>query len=107
MKYILLGVIVLTVAGCASTEQEQPVGQYCYTDQEITRSNGEEVSSETVVQCSDKPKVNHVTRSAGVAEQCRSYTHQVLINGRTKNVKGFLCRFPNGVWEPVNGAFSY
>lgn len=107
MKLITLLSASLILVGCASKPVEQPQGQYCYTEQEITRNNGEDVSSETVVQCSDKPKVNHVTRSAGVASQCRSYTHTVRINGRSKNVKGFLCKFPNGRWEPVNGAFSY
>jgi len=107
MKFIFLGVAVLLVVGCASTEREQPDGQYCYTDQEITQSNGEEVSSETVITCSDRPKANHLTRSEGVADQCRSYTHTIRVNGVNKNVKGFLCRFPNGVWEPVNGAFAY
>lgn len=109
MRFFLVALVAVLLSACASSNKEsvKPNGQYCYTEQEITRSNGKDVSSETVVQCSDKPKVNHVTRSAGVAEQCRSYTHQVVVNGRTKNVKGFLCKFPNGVWEPVNSAFSY
>jgi len=107
MRLFVMVAVVGILAGCASKTPEQSQGQYCYTDQEITKSNGETVSSQTVVQCSDKPKVNHLTRSAGIADQCRSYTHTVRINGRNKNVKGFLCRFPNGIWEPVNGAFSY
>lgn len=108
MKNLFVLVTVsIFVAACASTSEEQPIGQYCYTDQEITVKNGEEVASESVIQCSDKPKVNHVTRSAGVAGECRSYIHKIRRNGVTKNVKGFLCRFPDGTWEPVNGVFAY
>lgn len=107
MKTLILALILATVVGCASTEQEQPIGQYCYTDQEIVRSNDEEVSSETVIECSDRPKVNHLTRSAGVAEECRTYTTTISRNGVRKNVKGFLCKFPGGVWEPVNRVYAH
>ena len=108
MKLMLTIASAVFVTACASSSPEvADSSQYCYTDQEITKNNGETVSSETVVQCSDKPKVNHVTRSAGVADQCREYTHTVRINGRNKNVKGLLCRFDNGVWEPVNDVYRY
>lgn len=99
----------LALAGCSSAPQVTNVptqGQYCYTDKEIVNKDGVS-SSETIVTCSDKPKVNHVTRSAGIANECREYYHTITINGVPKNVKGFFCRFPNGRWEPVNGVFSY
>jgi len=107
MRLFVVVALAGILAGCASKTPETLQGQYCYTDQEITKSNGETVSSETIVKCSDKPKVNHVTRSAGVADTCRTYTHTVRINGRSRNVKGLLCRFSNGVWEPVNRVYSY
>lgn len=106
-KLFVLTTASFILAACATTEPDQTIGQYCYTDEEIVVSNGEQVESKTVVQCSDKPKVNHLTRSAGVADQCRSYTHTIRVNGVNKNVKGFLCRFPDGTWERVNGAFAY
>lgn len=108
MKYLALILVTIALTACASNSQrEDSIGQYCYTDQEITRSNGEEVASETVIKCSDRPKVNHLTRSAGVASECRSFTHTIQISGRNKNVKGFLCKFPDGNWERVNGAFAH
>jgi len=107
-KLLLTSIGLILLAGCSSSPKvaEQPMGQYCYTDQVIRDRDGT-VSSETQIVCSDKPKVNHVTRSAGVAQQCRSYTHVIQVQGVNKNVKGFLCRFPNGVWEPVNSVFAY
>lgn len=109
IKGVIMFVGAIALAGCSSTPQTASVpnqGQYCYTDQQIVNKNGVS-SSETVVTCSDKPKVNHVTRSAGVASQCSSYKHRVVINGVPKYVKGFLCKFPNGRWEPVNDVFAY
>jgi type IV pilus biogenesis protein CpaD/CtpE len=107
-KLVLTSVMLLFLAACSSKpKQPETIGQYCYTDQEITKIDGAEISSETIVKCSDRPKVNHLTRSAGVADQCRSYTHTIRVNGVNKNVKGFLCRFPGGTWERVNGAYAY
>jgi len=103
---MLLG--AFAVAGCSSTPEVANLsyGQYCYTDEQIVDKNGT-VSAEKIVTCSDKPKVNHLTRSAGVAQQCREYTQRLVINNEVKNVKGFLCKFPGGRWEPVNGVFAY
>jgi len=98
--------LLTSLAGCSSTPTTQPQGQYCFTEETITNTDGS-VSSETKIECSDKPKVNHLTKSAGVAQQCRSYIHTIQIQGVNRNVKGFLCKFPNGVWEPVNSAFAY
>lgn len=106
-KLLVLATVSVVLAACAGTKPSQPIGQYCYTDQELTVQNGERVSSETVVQCSDRPKVNHLTRSAGVAQECRTYTTTINRNGVRKNVKGFLCKFPGGVWEPVNDVYAY
>lgn len=107
MKLLFLIPAVL-LAACSSTMQvSDNAGQYCYTDEKIVRSSGDTVSSQTVIQCSDRPKVNHVTRSAGVAEECRTYTTVIARNGVRKNVKGFLCRFPGGVWEPVNDVYAH
>lgn len=107
MRYLML-LGAFAIAGCSSTPEvaNLPYGQYCYTDEQIVDKNGK-VSAEKIVTCSDKPKVNHLTRSAGVAQQCREYTQRLVINNEVKNVKGFLCKFPGGRWEPVNGVFAY
>lgn len=106
-KLFVLITASIILAACATTQPETTVGQYCYTDQEIKVQNGEQVFSQTLVNCSDRPKVNHLTRSAGVSDKCRSYTHTIQINGVNRNVKGFLCRFPDGTWEPVNDVYAH
>ena len=109
LKYLVFSIATISLlGGCSSTQTvaEQPIGQYCYTDETISNNNGT-VSSNTTVECSDKPKVNHVTRSAGVAQQCREYVHTIQVRGVNKNVKGFLCKFPGGRWEPVNSVYAY
>jgi hypothetical protein len=109
MKKLLLTAPILILTTACSSQPKEPdtVGQYCYTEEEIVVSNNEEVSSEIVVTCSDRPNVNHVTRSAGVAQECRSYTHTIQLNGVNRNVKGFLCKFPDGTWEPVNDVYAH
>ena len=106
-ELILVMLISVVLVGCASNQPEQPIGQYCYTDQTILVQNGNNVESQSLIQCSDRPKVNHVTRSAGVSRECRSYRHVIRQNGVNRHVKGFLCKFPDGTWEPVNGVFAY
>lgn len=107
-KLLVASISVAVLAGCSSTPEvaEQPIGQYCYTEERIVQENGS-VSSRSETICDDRPKVNHVTRSAGVAQQCREYSHVIQVQGINKNVKGFLCRFPNGRWEPVNSVYAY
>jgi len=107
MKGVAVAMASIIVAGCSTTIPEQPLGQYCYTDKELQVVDDEITSSKAVIKCSDKPKVNHVTRSAGVSKECRSYRHTIRQKGVTRHVKGFLCKFPDGTWEPVNGVFAY
>lgn len=104
----MICLLCLVLMGCSAAKQPEVAGgQYCYTDENIRIVDNEAVSSETNITCSDRPKVNHVTRSAGVAGECRSYRHKIQRRGVTKYVKGFLCRFPDGTWEPVNDVYAY
>ena len=99
MKLFILAVVSITVVGCSSTAPVADRGpQYCYTTQNIQTTNGERVESQTRVECSDKPGYWH--KQAGVAKQCRSFNKPVDIKGREKNVQGYMCQHPDGVWRP-------
>lgn len=39
-------------------------------------------------------------RSSG--ENCRDYTHEVVIDGKTQTVNGTACRKPDGTWRVLN-----
>lgn len=80
---------------------------YCYTDEKIEIQNGQTVNSKTTLDCTDKPRVEHFVKNQGIATQCRKYEQVVSIKGRQKNVKGFLCQFPDGSWEAVDGSYAY
>ena len=105
---LLLGAIALV--GCSTTPEivyQQPQ-QYCYTDQTIVNEN-DSVSSKTVLNCTDRPKVHHLNRDIGVAGMCRPYQREVVRpNGHTMNIRGVLCRDKlTGKWVPADPNLSY
>lgn len=109
MLKLLVPLVCLTsLAGCASNEVYQQEPQYCYTDEVIENTNGS-VSSKTVTTCSDKPKVNHLTRDIGVAGMCRSYNKPVTrSNGQSFVIRGVMCRDKiTGAWVPADPNLSY
>ena len=106
---VLSSIALISLGGCsATTTPKLDTAQYCYTDEKIeVNNNNKVVSSDTVVECSDKPKVRHFVKDAGIARKCRPYQTVVNIRGTQKNVQGFLCQFPNGTWQAVDGRYRY
>jgi hypothetical protein len=100
---------LISLGGCSSTTTPTlDTAQYCYTDEKIeVNNNNKIVSSNTVVECSDKPKVRHFVKDAGIARKCRPYQTVANIRGTQKNVQGFLCQFPDGTWQAVDGRYRY
>ena len=105
---VLSIILLISVGGCSSTPNlGTDTAQYCYTDEKIKIDNGNVINSQTVVECSDKPKVRHFVKDAGIAQRCRPYQTVVTIRGNPKNVQGFLCQFPDGTWQAVDGRYRY
>jgi uncharacterized lipoprotein len=106
-KYLLVSIALLS--GCSTTHEtfQQPE-QYCYTDQTIRNTDGV-VSSDTVLNCTDRPKVHHLNRDIGVAGMCRSYEKPVTRpNGSMFVIKGVLCRDKiSGAWVPADPNLAY
>lgn len=115
LKHFLLFLTTASLlAGCSShnvdlsQSYEHP---YCYTDEKIQLQNGTKVNSNTTVQCTDKPRIEHVVKDEAVASDCRM--SRPLIGNRNPQNYGstLLCRFtdPMGreIWRPVNEAFAY
>lgn len=108
-KLLAASIGIILLAGCSTThETYQQPEQYCYTDQTIVNNDGD-VSSKTVLNCTDRPKVHHLNRDIGVAGQCRSYTKPITRpNGSTIVIKGVLCRDKiSGAWVPADPNLSY
>lgn len=109
-KLLALTSAALIVAGCSGAPKvtyQQPQ-QYCYTDQTIRNSNGT-VSSDTVLNCTDRPKVHHLNRDIGVAGMCRSYEKPVYRpNGSLMMIRGVMCRDKlTGAWVPADPNLAY
>jgi hypothetical protein len=85
--------------------------QYCYTDEKIQIENGQNVNSKTTVQCSDKPRVEHIVKDAGLASDCRISRPINSNRNSIKSGKTMLCKFTDSMgevtWRPVNEAFAY
>jgi len=101
-----------SVVGCSSAPTHTAYEhQYCHTDEVIEIENGSSVSTRTKVQCTDKPRVEHVVKDAGVASDCRISRPLSVKGNNPKYGETLLCRFtdPMGktVWRPVNEVLAY
>jgi len=111
-RLILLLGAVLTVSACSSTPQYSyhDNQQYCYQTTEI-ETEGDTVRSKGLTQCTDKPRVEHVVKDAGVASDCRISRPLNTNRGDLKAGSTLLCKFTdhrgNTQWRTVNEAFSY
>ena len=111
IRFILIGVVLLFLTACSSTpEYTYSEDQYCYQTTKIY-TQGNNVSSEGITECTDKPRVEHVVKDAGVASDCRISRPLGMQHTDPKYGETLLCRFtdPMGktVWRPVNEAFAY
>lgn len=111
-KFLLIIGIMLTVSACSTSPQYSyhDNDQYCYQTTKIY-TNGENVSSQGVTECTDKPRVEHVVKDVGVASDCRISRPLNTSRSDPKAGETLLCRFTDHrghtVWRPVNAAFSY
>ena len=103
---------MLAISACSSSPQYSyhNDSQYCYQTTKIY-TKGNNVSSEGVTECTDKPRVEHVVKDFGVASDCR--ISRPINSNRSDSKAGetLLCKFtdPRGnvTWRPVNRAFAY
>lgn len=107
-KTFIIPLAILAVTSCSQkintlTEQGVP---YCYSTEVIVDNNGE-LNSTTVLECTDKPRVEHFVKDTGIAEECKPYYINYFIKNREVNVKGFMCKFPDGSWQAVDGRYAY
>ena len=101
---LLAGAVVL--AGCSTTQTTPTIigeaPQYCYTSQTIVTDNGEQVQSQTRVDCTDDPVEKVVSKRLGMSPNCGQYTYWMNIGGNNVQRKGISCQRPDGSWEILN-----
>jgi|TARA_R110000823_G_scaffold297303_1_gene417426 hypothetical protein len=112
MKLLALIGAMLTVSACSTTPQYEyhDNAQYCYQTTTI-ETKGNQVSSEGLTECSDKPRVEHVVKDVGLASDCRISRPLDTNRGDPKAGETMLCKFTDHrgqvTWRPVNAAFAY
>jgi hypothetical protein len=100
---ISLFIVVALLSGCSSTPQQVSEKQFCYTNKEIRVKNGSNVSSETLVKCSDDPIERIVIKRAGMAENCGWTSNWITLpSGRTVNDKYITCITEGGRMVRIN-----
>jgi hypothetical protein len=99
MKELFIAVVptlslacVMALTGCSSAPKvsaNKP--QYCNTSQTIKTKNGENVNSETIVECTDDIVKKLTIVKAGMVRECGQYTDWMKIKGKDVQYKSISC----------------
>lgn len=94
--FLIISLIVFT--GCSATKVADNPNrqQYCYADKTIKTIDGT-VSSESIVECTDRP-ANNWQLQLGISDDCRE--HYYTDSNGTKR-RGYVCQKFDGSWEIV------
>jgi hypothetical protein len=103
VKVILLALTVITVSGCASNKSVAELRpQYCYTNQSIELKNGEKVSSNTQVECTDDRTKQLFQARSGISKDCMEFFYALPLNGVMVQRRGYVCQKFSGSSEVFN-----
>ena len=111
-KLLSITIITVSIGACSSKPQYvyNTDDQYCYQTTKIY-TKGNNVSSEGLTECTDKPRMEHVVKDKGIASDCRISRPLGVSNHNPKYGETLLCKFsdPLGktVWRPVNESLAY
>lgn len=109
MKYlaILVGTIILT--GCSSASKELVVNEvpYCHTSSTTVLKDSTTSSSETVVECTDKPNpVAQWQANTMDGKRCGWAPQEFTLRGRTVISYTMACQLQDGSWMYVPNAMA-
>ena len=111
-KLLLLIILATSVAACSVHKPEYvDQGQYCYQTTKIY-TKGDDVRSEGLPECTDKPRVEHFVKTQGPAGDCRLSTMPFQVPGGSMKIgKSLICPFkqPDGTtqWSVVNEKYAF
>jgi len=121
----IISMIAIGAAACSSAQVEPVAYQpetICYEDDLFHQSASEELSGDDTdinseltqktiesktKHCSNKPRTEHILKDMGYVQECRNYYTSYRMAGRTRHVKGLLCKNANGEWSAVDQRYSY
>lgn len=96
---VLIGLAVLFLSGCSSPPKK--TSQFCHTYKNIEVKDGEHVSSQTTVNCSDDPIDRITLAKTGVAKNCGEFKYWMVLNGQPVERRAISCKKFDGTWEIV------
>jgi hypothetical protein len=101
---LVLILSLISLAGC-STKQYSYNAPYCYTDEQIVVTDGNQVSSSSVIECSDRPGEKAEIARAGIDKSCEEYWFTEIRYNKRVPVRGVRCEKLDGSWEvlDING----
>ncbi len=96
---VLVALVLLSACSSSKVDYKPP---YCYTDQTIKTTDGKAVSSETTLECSDRPGQQVAIQRAGIDNGCEEFWYTEIRNGQAVPVRGVRCERLDGSWEILN-----
>jgi len=103
MKYlaILIGAVVLT--GCSSASKELVTNEvpYCHTSSTTVLKDSTTSSSETVVECTDKPNPRAVFDNGYDMSKCGWARQSYPVGGKLVTSYTMACQMQDGSWTYV------
>lgn len=107
MKSLGLVLAVLVVSGCSSTPVRTTSAPYCHTSQTIETVNRSDVTSKTVVECTDDTVKRMTQVRMGIAPSCGEYKYFINLNNQLQERRGYACQKFDGSWEVLPHPSSF
>ena len=108
-KLLLLILLATSVAACPTQLQYVDPGTVIRL---LRSTKGDNVRSEGLTDCTDKPRVEHFVKTQGPAGDCRLSTMPFQVPGGSMKIgKSLVCPFkqPDGTtqWSVVNEKYAF
>lgn len=99
---VIVSAIALTGCAGTGTKTSDLRPQYCYTNQQIQVANGDRVSSNTQIECTDDRTKQLFQARSGVARDCMEFYYVMPLKGQLVERRGYACQKFSGVSEVFN-----
>lgn len=101
MKLLFLVVVAASLVGCSSPKKSKLVSdQYCHTSQTIEKEDSN-VSSKTVIKCTDDPIERYVPKKMGISKDCQPINIPINLNGRLVYERIYACQKYDGRYDVI------
>ena len=109
MKYLAILLTLVVVSGCSSTSTRFVDNSvpYCNTSSKTVLDNGTTSSSQTVVECTDKPNPTAQFETSMAGNKCGWANQFYIIHGRKYMKQVMACQLQDGSWTYVTNPNSY